>query len=200
MFWRVLCHHGCVTHWTKAWADRRRLRFPTTPALNTSSHQYIGGPSRQQGGPKMRGKVQQTEKIKTRQEYRHVTQKEGNSHIPEEGRQWDMGATKQEATWRCVRQALTQTCWKYYSLLMKCSSHKWLWFFLHFFGTEASLLIASTDSRSAVYNAANIAVNKLCGKLQGSCAQLRLKHCKAMTANVSDAAEIFMSVVPYRIQ
>lgn len=68
------------------------------------------------------------------------------------------------------------------------------------FGTEASLLIALTDGSSAAYNAANIAVNKLCGKLQGSCAQLRLKHCEAMTANVSDAAEIFMSVVPYRIQ
>lgn len=65
---------------------------------------------------------------------------------------------------------------------------------------EAPLLIATPDSSIAVYNAANIAVDKLCGKLQGSCAQLRLKHCEAMTANVSDAAEIFMSVVPYRIQ
>lgn len=41
---------------------------------------------------------------------------------------------------------------------------------------------------------------KFCGKLWGSCAQLRLKHCEAVTAGVSDAAEIFMSAVPYRIQ
>lgn len=60
--------------------------------------------------------------------------------------------------------------------------------------------MATPDGSIAVYNVANIAVNKLCGKLWGSCAQLRLKHCEAMTASASDAAEIFMSVVPYRIQ
>lgn len=65
---------------------------------------------------------------------------------------------------------------------------------------ETPLLIAAPGKNIAVFDAASIAVDKLCGKLQGSCAQLRLKHCEAMTANVSDAAEIFMSVVPYRIQ
>lgn len=48
------------------------------------------------------------------------------------------------------------------------------------------------DSVVVGYNA----VDKVCGKLQGSCAQLRLKHCEAVTAGVSDAAEIFMSAVP----
>lgn len=68
------------------------------------------------------------------------------------------------------------------------------------FSTEAQLLLDTPKSSIAVNNAANIAVNKLCGKLQGSCTQLQLNHCKAPTANVSDAAEIFMSVVPCRIQ
>lgn len=33
-----------------------------------------------------------------------------------------------------------------------------------------------------------------------TCTQLRLEHCEATTASASDAAEIFMSAVPYRIQ
>lgn len=72
--------------------------------------------------------------------------------------------------------------------------------FFFFCITEDQFLLVTPNSSIAVHNAANIAVNKLCEKLQGSCAQLQLKQCEAPTANVSDAAEIFMSVVPYRIQ